>query len=132
MGADVPASLAATTKAVPTLLSLLDGFAPFARAALDASIRADMGDGWAGRLTSFLRSQSGARSLTPHEGTDPDAVLSRAEAALREGQIKAVLAELSGLPPAGAAAMAPWVADATRRIDTEQAISELSATLNGQ
>ena len=132
MGADVPASLAATTKAVPTLLSLLDGFAPFARAALDASIRADMGDGWAGRLTSFLRSQSGARSLTPHEGTDPDAVLSRAEAALREGRIKAVLAELSGLPPAGAAAMAPWVADATRRIDTEQAISELSATLNGQ
>ena len=132
MGADVPASLAAATKAVPTLLSLQDGFSPFARAALDASIRADMGDGWAGRLTSFLRSQSGARSLTPHEGTDPDAVLSRAEAALREGQIKAVLAELSGLPPAGAAAMAPWVADATRRIDTEQAISELSARLNGQ
>lgn len=132
MGADVPESLAAATKAVPTLLSLQDGFSPFARAALDASIRADMGDGWAGRLTSFLRSQSGARSLTPHEGTDPDAVLSRAEAALREGQIKAVLAELSGLPPAGAAAMAPWVADATRRIDTEQAISELSATLNGQ
>ena len=132
MGADVPASLAAATEAVPTLLSLQDGFAPSARAALDASIRTDMGDGWAGRLTSFLRTQSGARSLTPHEGTDPDAVLSRAEAALRDGQIKAVLGELVGLPPAGAAAMAPWIADATRRIDTEQAISELSATLNGQ
>ena len=91
-----------------------------------------MGDGWASRLTSFLRSQSGARSLTPHEGTDADAVLSRAEAALREGQIKAALAELAGLPPAGAELMKPWIADATRRLDTEQAISDLSATLNGQ
>jgi hypothetical protein len=132
MGVDIPAALADTTDPVPTLLSLQTGFADPARAALDASIRADMGDGWAGRLTSFLRTQSGARSLTPHEGADPDAVLSRAEAALQTGKIMAALTELAGLPPAGAEAMAPWMADATRRLDTEQAISDLSATLNGQ
>ena len=132
MGADIPAALANAADTVPTLLSLQEAFADPARAALDASIRADMGDGWASRLTSFLRTQSGARSLTPQEGTDPDAVLSRAEAALRRGQIKVALTELAGLPPAGADAMAPWIADATRRLDTEQAISDLSATLNGQ
>ena len=91
-----------------------------------------MGEGWTDRLSAFLRSQSGARSLTPREGTDPDAVLSRAEAALRDGQIKAALAELAGLPPAGTEAMAPWIADATRRLGAEQAIADLSVALNGQ
>ena len=132
MGANIPEALSGATDSMPTLLALQDGFAAPARAALDASIRADMGDGWADRVTSFLRSQSGVRSLTPQEGTDPDAVLSRAEAALQSGQIKEALSELAGLPPAGTEAMAPWVAEATRRIDTEQAISDLSATLNGQ
>ena len=132
LGATIPASLAGADAAVPTLLALQDSFADPARAALDASVRADMGTGWSDRLTAFLRSQSGARSLTPREGADPDAVLSRAEAALRSGDIKASLAELAALSPAGAAAMAPWVAEATRRTDTEQAISDLSATLNGQ
>ena len=132
MGADIPATLAAATDGMPTLLALQDGFAGAARTALDASVRADMGEGWADRLTSFLRNQSGARSLTPQEGTDPDAVLSRAEAALQSGQVKEALSELAGLPPEGIEAMAPWVADATRRIDTEQAISDLSATLNKQ
>lgn len=132
LGADIPPALTAAMDGVPTLLSLQEGFAESARAALDASIRADMGNGWASRMTSFLRTQTGARSLTPQEGPDPDAVLSRAEAALKNGQIKETLAELAGLPPEGSDAMSTWVADATRRMDTEQAISELSATLNGQ
>lgn len=132
LGAKIPENLASAADGLPSLLSLQDGFTEPARAALDASIRADMGEGWTDRLSAFLRSQSGARSLTPREGTDPDAVLSRAEAALRDGQIKAALAELAGLPPAGAEAMAPWVADATRRLDAEQAIADLSAALNGE
>ncbi len=132
LGATVPASLESAADGLPTLLALQDGFAEPARAALDASIRADMGDGWADRLTSFLRSQSGARSLTPREGTGPDAVLSRAEAALRSGDLASSLAELAGLPPAGAETMQTWVADASRRLDAERAITDLSATLNGQ
>ena len=128
----MPEPLAGAVDGLPTLLALQDGFAEPARAALDASIRADMGEGWADRLSAFLRSQSGARSLTPREGADPDAVLSRAEAALRRGDLTASLAELASLPPAGAEAMAAWVADATRRLAAEQAITDLSATLNGQ
>ncbi len=132
LGADVPDALLRATDGLPTLLALQDSFAEPARAALDAAIRADMGEGWADRLSAFLRSQSGARSLTPREGTDPDAVLSRAEAALRGGDLETSLAELVGLPPAGAEVMAAWVADATRRLDAERAIADLSATLNGQ
>ena len=132
LGAEIPATLAGAADGLPTLLALQDGFADPARAALDASVRADMGEGWTDRLSAFLRSQSGARSLTPREGTDPDAVLSRAEAALRSGDLKTALVELAGLPPAGVEAMAGWVADATRRLNAEKAIADLSATLNGQ
>lgn len=132
MGAEIPAALAGAADGLPSIISLQDGFADAARAALDASIRADMGDGWSSRLSSFLRSQTGARSLTPREGPDPDAVLSRAEAALQDGQLTEALAELAGLPAAGAEVMAPWIADATRRLDAEQAITDLSATLNKQ
>lgn len=132
IGVTVPPALADAKGGIPGLLALQDGFAAPARAALDASIRANMGDGWVDRLTGFLRSQSGARSLTPRDGSDPDAVLSRAEAALRAGQLGQALTELAGLPPVGAEAMAPWVADATRRMVAEAAIADLSATLNGQ
>lgn len=132
LGAEVPDQLAMTADGLPTLMSLQDSFAEPARAALDAATRADMGAGWADRLSAFMRSQSGVRSLVPREGTDPDAVLSRAEAALRTGDLKTVLAELAGLPPEGAEAMAPWVVEATRRLDAEQAIADLSATLNRQ
>jgi hypothetical protein len=132
LGADVPAMLTDAENSFPSLLALQDSFAEPARAALDASIRSDMGEGWVNRLTSFLRTQSGARSLTPHDGADPDAVLSRAEAAIKNGQVKGALDELSSLPPAGIEAMAVWVAQATRRLAAEQAINDLSATLSGQ
>ena len=132
MGAEVPAALIDAEAGLPSLLTLQDSFAEPARAALDASIRSDMGEGWTSRLTSFLRTQSGARSLTPREGADPDAVLSRAEAAIKNGKLQGALDELSSLPQAGIDAMAPWVAEATRRLATEKAIDDLSATLNGQ
>ena len=131
-GIEVPAALAGVDGALPSIVSLQDGFAEPARAALSASIRANMGDGWASRLTSFLRTQSGARSLTPHEGTDADAVLSRAEGALRSGDIKTALTELEGLPAEGTAAMAQWTADANLRVQAEAAIADLSAAVNGK
>ncbi|MGB0440740.1 MAG: molybdopterin-binding protein, partial [Paracoccaceae bacterium] len=44
-------------------------------------------------LGAFLKTQLGARSLEPREGDDPDAVLSRMEAAAREGRFGDVEAE---------------------------------------
>ncbi len=125
--ADIPAVLAeGAATGLPTLQSLQDGFPDAARLALEAALRANMGESWAERVGSFLRSQTGARSLTPREGTDPDAVLSRAEAALTAGDVAAAVAEIAGLPGEGKAAMAEWVDLAQRRIAASDAVAALS------
>ncbi len=80
-------------------------------------------------MATFLRTQSGVRSLEPREGTDPDAVLSRAEAALHNADIAAALTELQGLPPEGQGAMADWVARANQRMAAAEAAAALAATL---
>jgi hypothetical protein len=131
-GAEIPAVLDAEAKdGVPTLADLQHGFPVAARAALDASIRATMGDGWLDRLTALFRTQTGVRSLEPRSGNDPDAVLSRAEAALGDGRIADAIAELAALPPAGQAEMADWQATAQRRIVAIDAVAALAASLNG-
>lgn len=116
---------------VPTRAALEEAFPPAARAALEASLRADMGEGWSDRLGSFLQATTGARSLTPREGTDPDAVLSRAEAALRSGDLAKALTELEGLPPEGQAEMSGWTTMARQRLDAVSATSALSVAVEG-
>lgn len=123
-GVEVPAALAEQAQGVPTLESLRDSFPEAARSALAATVRDTSGDGAWSRLTAFLRSQSGARSLSPRAGDDPDAILSRAEASLRAGDLVQTLAELGALPDAGKALMAEWMARADRR---QQAVSAAEA-----
>ncbi|WP_103334948.1 COG4223 family protein [Pseudotabrizicola formosa] len=129
-GTEIPPSLAQLAETgVPSRQVLEDGFPPAARAALDAARRADMGDGWTERLGSLFQATTGVRSLTPREGTDPDAVLSRAEAAVATGDLAQALAELQGLPPEGLAQMAEWSALAQQRLDALEAVSALSAAV---
>lgn len=116
---------------VPSQSHLEDAFPVAARTALDVSIRATMGDSWSDRATALLRTATGARSLTPREGDDPDAVLSRAEAALKAGDLAAALTELSALPEPGQEAMADWVALAQRRLDAVAAVAALTDGLEG-
>ncbi|SMX47221.1 COG4223 family protein [Actibacterium lipolyticum] len=130
-GIEVPPALSATAAdGVPTLQALRQGFSQPARDALDASLRAQAGDNASDRFSAFLRSQVGARSLTPREGDDPDAVLSRAEAALGGGQLAAALSEIATLPEAGQEAMSGWVAQVQTRIDALAAADDLAASLN--
>lgn len=129
-GAEVPAVLsAAAADGVATLAGLKDRFPEAARRALEDSLRADLGDSAVERLGSYLRTQVGARSLEPREGTDPDAVLSRAEAALSGGRLADALTELAGLPDPGKAAMADWTADAQQRLDAAAAVDAVAAAL---
>jgi hypothetical protein len=128
LGGDVPEVLAVVAETgAPTLLSLQVGFPEAARAALEASLKADMGETTMERLGSFLRTQTGARSITPREGTDPDAVLSRAAAAVERGDLAAALAETSALPEPGQAALADWTARARARLDAAAAVAALTA-----
>jgi hypothetical protein len=118
--------LAPAGDGVPSLAALVDAFPPAARDALDASIRATMGEGALDRVSAFLRVQTGARSLEPRAGDDPDAVLSRAEAALRAGDLETTLAELTALPEAGQAAMADWIQAARTRFEAVEAARALT------
>lgn len=128
----VPEALSApATSGVPTIAQLREGFPNAARAALEASLQADMGATWSDRIGSFLRTQTGARSLQPREGNDPDAVLSRAEASLTQGDLAAALAQLDALPEPGKAAMADWRTKAEQRLAAIAALSSLTATIDG-
>lgn len=112
---------------LPTIASLRDSFPAAARDGLEAALRANMGESWTDRVSNFLRSQTGLRSLTPREGDDPDAVLSRAEAALEAGDVAGALAELERLPDAAKPALADWTASARVRLEAEAAFATLAA-----
>lgn len=132
-GHEVPQPLAdAATAGVPTMAELQQSYPAAARAALDASLRADMGDSWTTRAANFLRTQTGARSLTPLEGDGPDAILSRAEAALNQGDLAGTLTELATLPEAAKPAMAGWIAQAEARQAAIEAATTLSTALDAE
>ncbi len=128
LGITPPAPLADLAQSgVPTLAALQESFPEHARAALEAATRAEAEAGKASPITAFLRTQLGARSLTPREGNDADAVLSRAEAALRAGDISGALKELDQLEDAGKAMMAPWRKQAELRLSAMTALDALAA-----
>lgn len=130
IGIAVPDALTQQAQGVPTLRALRGAYPDAARDALAQSLSETAESGLWARTLAFLRSQSGARSLTPRAGTDPDAILSRAEAALNADDLSAALKEIGSLPPAGQARMAEWVGLAQRRLDAKTAIAALSATAN--
>ncbi|QIE40944.1 hypothetical protein G5B39_02595 [Rhodobacteraceae bacterium SC52] len=128
--AEIPEPLAAAADdGIASLTQLRDSFAPLARDALDASRRETVDDGIADRLVSFLQVQSGVRSLDPREGDSPDAVLSRAEAALADGDLSTTLSELGKLPPSGQDAFADWTARAQEYLAVTEAADTLVNTL---
>ena len=91
--------------------------------------KAVAGSGIGERLGAFLIAQTGARSLSPHEGTDPDAVMSRAQAAVDAGDLARALQELGGLPEAGQAMMSGWITGAQKRIAAADAVAELAQSV---
>ncbi len=128
-GVAAPAELTDQAKGIPTAQLLQARFGAAAREALTVSLREAAGEGWADRISAFLRSQTGARSLTPRAGDDPDAVLSRAEAALTAGDIPAAIAEIGALPEGGRAVMAEWIGLAERRMAALTALAALAAAV---
>jgi hypothetical protein len=129
-GETAPDALLAVVDGVPTLPVLQDSFPDAARAALSTA----RSEGVAGEETSgigaFLRNQFDVRSTAPREGDSADAVLSRAEAALRGGRLSDALAELAALPEVARAEMSGWLAQAEARADAVAAVDMLSSTLS--
>lgn len=132
LGEDLPEVLLAHAETgLPTIATLRSAFPEAARAALEASLRSDMGQTWGDRVASFLRSQTGARSLTPREGNDPDAILSRAEAALQTADIELALQELALMPEAAQPALAAWRGLAETRLQAARAVKSLGERFAG-
>nr|WP_235971036.1 hypothetical protein [Palleronia pontilimi] len=123
-----PALVEPAADGVATLVALQNDFPDAARAALDASLQVTAGGGALDRVGAFLKSQTGARALDEQEGTGPDAVLSRAEARLREGDLQAALSELDGLPQEGRDAMSGWISRAQARVDARAALADLATS----
>jgi hypothetical protein len=113
---------------VATLSALQTEFPEQARTALATARSSGVEDGQQG-LGGFITRSLGARSVTPREGDDPDAVLSRAEAALNSGDLATTLNELDTLPEEAQAAIADWRAAAEARLEARMAVDDLAQRL---
>lgn len=133
MGIAIPPVLTAVaTNGLPTLAMLQEAFPTSARAALAAARSEGVADEGSNPVMAFLRETLDVRSVTPREGADVDAVLSRAEAALRTGQLDRALIELDALPEPALAAMSNWIAAAQIRLAAISAVGALSQSSNAE
>ncbi|MCF7698620.1 COG4223 family protein [Loktanella sp. M215] len=125
----VPDALTAVSEGTPTLTTLRETFPEASRAALSAARAAGEAGDSAGAFGSFLRNQLNVRSVAPRDGESADAVLSRAEDALRNGRLNDALAEIATLPESARAAMSDWTAQAEARAAAVDAADQLDASL---
>jgi hypothetical protein len=129
-GIAAPAGLTDIAADGPATLTVLqDTFPDVARAALAAARREGVSGEGSGGFGAFLRSQLDIRSTTPKEGNSVDAILSRAEAALRQGRLSDALAEVNSLPELARAEMTDWTAQATGRAEALAAVESLASSL---
>jgi hypothetical protein len=133
-GTTIPEGLAVLAEqGVPTLAMVIEGFPPAAREALAAAraLEAETATGGS-RVSNFFRDQLGARSVTPRDGDDADAILSRAEAAVKSGDLATALSEVSALPEPAQAAMSDWTTLAQSRLDAVTGADALAQELNNK
>lgn len=124
LGLEIPAELdARASTGIPTMARLRTDYPDAARAALAATRDGSLG----GSFGDFLKNQLGARSLTPKAGDDPDAILSRAEGKLNDGDLQGALVELDGLPEPALEAMNGWLEPARTRAHVLDAAATLQA-----
>lgn len=127
---EVPAALTdAAAEGVPTLAALQSQFPQAARAAL-AAAREEAAAAGDGGVFSFLERRLGARSVVPQDGDDPDAVLSRAEAAVKSGDFGAALSEVNNLPDTAKSVLAPWTTQAQTRNGAVTAVRDFLSSLS--
>ncbi len=130
IGEAAPDALLAAQDGVPTLAALQEGFLDVAPAALAAARDAGVAGEETSGLGAFLKNQFEVRSTTPREGNNTDAILSRAEAALKAGRLSDSLAEIAALPEEARVEMTDWLGMAESRAAAVAAIDVLSTSLN--
>ena len=61
------------------------------------------------RVAKHFNGIDSVRSLTPRQGNDPDAILSRVEASIKADNFNDALSSLSTIPESGMIIMAEWI-----------------------
>ncbi|WP_223426458.1 hypothetical protein [Tateyamaria pelophila] len=124
---DVPQELKdIAVDGVASLANLQETLPDAAREALYAARDAETGSG----LGGFIQLQLGVRAVEPREGSDPDAVLSRVEAATRAGDLETALTEARALPAPAQDAMSSWIDKAQSRHNAVTAANALAERLS--
>lgn len=127
---EIPAALRDVAEGgVVPLASLRADWPGLARAALAASRDGEASEEGS-NLGSLFAKQFNLRSTQPREGDDPDAVLSRAEAALDGGDLAGALAEIGALPEPAQEALAEWTGAARLTEAARRAVADLTQQLN--
>ena len=126
----VPDALSAVSDGVPTLDELKASYPEQARAALSLARSEGVDGEETSGFGSFLRNQLDVRSVEPQDGDSADAILSRVEANVEDGQLNDALAEIAGLPEVVRGALSDWVGQAELRAAALDAVATLSDTLN--
>jgi hypothetical protein len=125
-GAEIPNALSNAANGVATLAELQESFAPIARETLAVSRAEGVAGEDGGSFGGFLRNMFDVRSVEPREGDDVDAILSRAENAVRTGRISDALAEIDALPDLAQSTMITWTRQAKKRMAAVNTLNELS------
>ncbi len=110
---------------VVSLRQLQDEFEEYASAAFWVPEETGDEDGMSTRARRFLSSLIQVRSLQPQEGDNIAAILSRATAAIREGDIEEALTELQALPDQTLRALDAWTGQARDRLAALDAVDAL-------
>jgi hypothetical protein len=129
---EIPVALKeAAANGVDSLATLQKSFPEAARRALKASIQSEAGEGIGEKIAAYFKAQIGARSLEEKEGDDPDAILSRVEAALGRSELQAAVDLARKLPEDGIAELKDWLDIAETRLKVKEAMQEFSDALSG-
>ena len=111
---------------IPTHADLRREFPAAARAAA-ALGHGERADGWVSGVLRRVSKIVTLRPIGPVDGVDSGAVLARAEAHLKSGDLAGALSELAALDGEAVGAIAPWRARAEARLAADRAVAQLSA-----
>ena len=114
---------------VASLKFLQNQFPAAARTALKKIRNEEVVSENQGVVWSFIKAQLGFRSLTPQMGISADAVLSRAQAAVSDGDISAALIEVKTLTDVGQTVLKEWSLAAEIRIRVLEELAKISDNL---
>ncbi len=125
---EVAALAPLAAQGAPTQIALAARFPDVAARALAAE-KSAQAKGWAGKLWANIANAVVIRRIGDAKGADSEAVLARAGARLKGGDLAAALAEMQTLRGAARAASQDWIVQAKARLAIARATAALASRM---